>query len=309
MQFPDVNAGLSGDGSPYSFAGIPYMGQPAGQYRRRGCQRYLGCLVSLLILALILSVVSFVGNITVNWGPTVVKVGAHPTLIVESQANDHTSIHIHAGGPSGQMTFQLPRLFNLPFGFPAAYRQTSDAQTIIYDLPINVSGIFDLTVPAQTDLKIDSNNASVLVEGVTGQMTVITNSGSLTVQNCYLTGPSLLRSNSGDLKALQDHLGGSVALDNNNGSLTYQGSLDPAGSYHFTGNGQPITLILPLNTAAHIDATTLNNGSITSNVPGVKAQNASVGLVLHADLGTAPRAQLSLYDNGGSITVNEQGGN
>ncbi len=309
MQFPDPNAGLSGDGPPYNFAGIPYIDQPRGQYRRRGCQRYLGCLVPLLIILLILAGVSFIGNITVSWGPTVIKVGAHPTLIVESQANEHTTIHIHVGDPGGQITLQSPHLFNLPFGFSDAYQKTGDAQTIIYDLPPTVSGIFDFTVPAQTDLKVDSNNASVLIEGVTGQMTVMTISGSLTVRHCNLIGPSLLRSNSGELKALEDHLSGSVALDNNSGSLTYQGSLDPAGSYHFTGNGQPITLTLPLNSAVHIDATTLNSGSITSNIPGVKAENASAGQALHADLGTAPRAQLSLYNNGGNITVNEQGGN
>lgn len=285
------------------------MGQPGSQYRRRGCLRYLGCLVPLVILALVLAMVSFIGNITVSWGPTVIKVGAHPTLVVESQANQHTTIHIHAGGPDGQITLQSPRLFNLPFGFSDTYQRTSDTQTVIYDLPVNVAGIFDFTVPAQTDLKVDTNDASVLIEGVTGQITAITNSGSLTVQRCNLTGPSLLQSNSGDLKALQDHLSGSVTLDNNSGSLTYQGSLDPAGNYHFSGNGQPITLTLPLNSAVHIDATTNSSGSITSNLPGARVQNGTTGPELHADLGTAPRAQLSLYNNGGSITVNEQGGN
>ena len=130
------------------------------------------------------------------------------------------------------------------------------------------------------------------------------NSGTLIVKNSTLIGPSLLRSNSGEIQATQDHLNGSVTLDNNSAGITFQGTLDPAGSYRFTDNGNPIILTLPQNTSVQINASTIN-GSISSNIPGVKAQTATSGFTLQAGLGTTPRAQLTLYNNAGSITINE----
>lgn len=305
MQFSDPNAGLFGDGSPYGNVGLPYRGQRR-RYRGRGC---LGCLIPLFVIAVVLALISFAWDLTINWGPTIIKVGAHPTLVIENVNNPHSQIHIHAAGSKGQIVIQPNRPLNLPFGLSESYQISNDQQTVVYDLGIDVSGIFDIAVPAQTNLKVDANNAALLVEGITGRMTLVNNSGSLTVKNCNIVGPSLIQGNSGEIQTLQDHLNGSVIFDNNSAGITFQGALDPLGNYHFTGNGGSITLTLPQNTAANIDASTLNSGSITSNFPGVKAQSSNNGFVLHANIGATPRAQLTLYNNGGSITVNGQGGN
>lgn len=305
MQFSDPNAGLYGDGPPYANVGLPYTRQWRGRSRGRSC---LGCLFTLLVIVLLLAILSFALNVRLTGGPTLIQVSSRPTLLVESIANPHATIHIHAGGPGGQIAIQAGHPLNLPFGPLENYQESSDHQTVIYDLDPNTSGTFDITVPMQTNLKVDVNNATVIIEGITGKMTLETNNASLTVKNSHILGASLLRSNSGQIQALQDQLSGSVTLDNNSEGITFQGALDPAGSYSFTGNGGAIALALPQNTAAHIDAST-NNGSISSNFPGVKAQQASAGLAIHADIGATPRAQLTLYNNGGSITINTQGGN
>jgi hypothetical protein len=311
MQFSDPNANLFGDGTPYGSPGasspygnmnMPYMGQTVRRRRRRGC---LGCLILLLFVVLLLAGIAFAWNITIIEGPTVIKVGAHPTLIIESASNPRSVIHIHTGA-SGQIAIQPLRPLNLPFGPPETYQVSSDQQTIIYDLAPTLSGIFDITVPPQTDLKIDANDASVLIEGVSGQMALVTNSGLLTVQHCHVQGPSLLRNNSGVINVLHDQFSGSVDIDNNSGDLTFQGGLDAAGTYHFTENGGLLTVTLPVNSAAHIDAST-PNGSIISSLPGTKVQQGASGSELHTDLGTAPRGQLTLYNNGARIMVNEQG--
>jgi hypothetical protein len=309
MQFPDPNAGLFGDGSPYDAPyanpGMPSMGgQPGRRFRRRK-----GCLVSSLVILVILVILGFGFGFgrSIQSGPTVIPVGANPTLVVESISNPHTQIYIHAGGSNRQIAIQPIRPANIPFGLAENYQETSNHQTVIYDLGLNVSGTFDITVPAHTNLQVDGNTATVLVDGITGQMHIETLSGTLIVKQSTLIGPSLLRSNSGEIQATQDHLSGSVTLDNNSAGITFQGTLDPAGSYRFIGNGGALALTLPQNAALQINASTLT-GSISSSIPGVKARASVNGFALQANLGATPRAQLTLYNNGGSITINEQGG-
>lgn len=310
MQYSDPNANQFGYGSPYyspyGNADMPYMG--GGQVRRRG-RRWgclgLGCLTPIVIAVIIFVLLRPGSNGLIHTGPTVIQVGSNPTLVIESASNPHTQIHIHAGANNGQITIQPPSQFHL--GGAENYQETKDHQTVIYDLDLSVSGTFDITVPAHTNLKVNANEANTIVDGITGQMHLETLSGTLIVTNDTLTGASLLRSNSGEIQATGDHLSGNVTIDNNQAGITFQGVLDPANSYHFSGNGGSIMLTLPQNSALQINASTLN-GSINSNIPGARAQTSTIGFTLQARLGGTPRAQLTLYDNGGNITVNEQGG-
>jgi len=244
-------------------------------------------------------------NGLIHTGPTVIQVGSNPTLVVESYSNPHTQIHIHAGANNGQITIQPPSQFNL--GGAENYQETKDHQTVIYDLDYNISGTYDITVPAHTNLKVNANEANAIVEGITGQTHLETLDGTLIVKNDTLTGPSLLRSNSGEIQATGDNLSGNVTVDNNQAGITFQGVLDPTGNYHFSGISGSIVLTLPQNSALQINASTIK-GSINSNIPGARAQTSTVGFTLQASLGGTPRAQLTLYNNGGNITVNEQGG-
>ncbi|HEX7734452.1 MAG TPA: hypothetical protein VF458_06310 [Ktedonobacteraceae bacterium] len=314
MQYSDPNANPYGSGSPYDSpygtpyggnAGMPYMG---GQVRRRG-RRWgclgLGCLLPLVIALVIFAAFGFNFHWSFHTGPTVIQVAPNPTLVVESVSNPHTQIHIHAGTNNGQITIQPPGQFDL--GGQEIYQETKDHQTVIYDLDLNVTGTFDISVPAHTNLKVNAGQAVTIVEGITGQMHLETLSGTLIVKNDTITGPSLLRSNSAEIQATGDHLSGSVTVDNNEAGITFQGTLDPAGNYHFSDNGGALALTLPQNSALQINASTLS-GSINSNIPGVKAQTATSGFTLQASVGGTPRAQLTLYSNGGTITVNEQGG-
>lgn len=310
MQSSDPNANPYGYGSPYDSpygnADMQYL--RGGQVPRRG--RRWGCLglgsLTLIVLAVIIFVLLRPGsNGLIHTGPTVIQVGSNPTLVVESYSNPHTQIHIHAGANNGQITIQPPNQFNL--GGAENYQETKDHQTVIYDLDYNISGTFDITVPAHTNLKVNANEANTIVDGITGQMHLETLDGTLIVKNDTLLGPSLLRSNSGEIQATGDHLSGNVTVDNNQAGITFQGVLDPAGNYHFSGISGSIVLTLPQNSALQINASTIK-GSINSNIPGARAQTSTVGFTLQASLGGTPRAQLTLYNTGGNITVNEQGG-
>lgn len=291
MQFPASNADIYGQ-NPFGNGRNMAAQQRARQSPLRGC---LGCLAPVLILVCLGGVVSILFGVRLIGGPTVIQVGSHPTLIVESDAYsnlviDKPVLHIHAGGPSGQILIYPHHLLGIPFGFPEIYHEASDHQTVIYDYNAqpNATGTFDITVPAQTNLKVDTDNWSVQVEGITGQMVLTSNGGDLTVTNCHLSGPSLLRDNSG--------------------AISLQGLLDPTGTYQLANNSGPITATLPQSAHVHIDAAT-TSGAITSTVPQTKVQQGTSGANLHTNVGTVPRAGLALSNNSGSITINDQGGN
>jgi hypothetical protein len=306
MQYFDPNTGQFGNDPSYGNAGLSnrwgQAGRRFGNRRRRGC---LGCLVPLVVIVMILAVLNLGFGLTLHLGPTTIQVGVNPTLIIESVANKHATVSIHAGASNGQIVIQPVRPLNLPFGLAENYQETSDHQTVIYDLGINTGGTYDITVPARTNLKIDTNDTAILVVGITGTMHLETNSNSLTVKNSTIVGPSLLRSNSGAIVATQDQLNGTIVVDDNKGDITFQGLLDPVGTYSLANNGGAITLTLAQNAAVLATATTMNGGTINSNISGVKAQTTANGFTLQANLGTAPRATLTLSNNGGDIIVNE----
>ncbi len=296
MQFPEQNVNIYGR----SFFGngrnrdMP----PLGMERRRRqnpLRGYLGCLTLLLCLVGISGLASALFGFPLITGPTVIQVSSHPTLIVESETYTDSVINkpvirIHTGEQNGQILIQSHRLLGLPFGFAEKYWESSDHETVIYDyssMP-RATGIFDITVPAQTNLKIDTNSWGVQVEGMTGQMVLTSNGGDLTVTNCHLSAPSLFRDNSG--------------------AISFQGSLEGNGAFQFNDNGGPITATLPQNANVHIDAVT-NSGTMTSHVPQLRVQSNYNGFELHGNIGTTPDAGLTLSNNSGPIVINEQGGN
>lgn len=199
MQYFDNNAVPYG-GNPFGNTNASYTGQRRNFRRLRSC---LGCLTVLLVVLIAGVLISTIFGLTLTGGPTVIQVASHPTLIVESEEYtdsviNRPVIHIHAG-QDGQIVIQPHRPLGIPFGFPEVYQESSDHQTVIYnyDLALNATGTFDIAVPSQTNLKVDTNSWSVQVEGITGQMILTSNSGNLTLNNCHLLNPSLVKSISG----------------------------------------------------------------------------------------------------------------
>ena len=227
MQYFDNNAVPNG-GNPIGNMGAPYMGQQRNFRRLRSC---LGCLTVLLVVLIAGVLISTAFGLMLTGGPTVIQVASHPTLIVESEEYtdsviNRPVIHIHAG-QDGQIVIQPHRPLGIPLGFPEIYQESSDHQTVIYnyDLALNATGTFDITVPSQTDLKVDTNSWSVQVEGITGQMILTSNSGNLTLKNCHLLNPSLVKSISGQKQITQGKFSVLVALGDTSAAIAFQGVL------------------------------------------------------------------------------------
>src|SRR5579872_992834 len=276
-------------GSPNSFSTPPGQGNPftrRASYRRRGRLRgcHVGCLVSLIVLiALLFGGYAAFAHTWAIFGPTTISVNAHPTLVINSQQYaeiDPPVISIHAGTDNSKMIFRVisPGNISLPWNFGiGGYQQNNDSSVIILNGDPVGGRKLDITVPANTDLKVTTNSADISVTGITGQMIFIANGGAITLTNCHVTGTSPLNDNAGAITVTQSTPDGQVTLNNN------QGSIDVA---------------FPQIANFHVNATT-NSGSITSNYPGVQVQNKEI----HADVGNPPRALVTLKTNAGNITL------
>ncbi len=262
----------------YSNAG-PYSYTGQAQYRRRG-----SCLRSLFVFIIVVAVLgiggTFIARNTILVGPTTISVSALPTLVIDSQANngstftrDTTSIHIHAANTGNKIVLQAMNPYGIPLSLsvPIPYDRSNDGSTVIIDVDSLQSSRIDVTVPADTNLKSDTNSKNIEVDGVTGQM-VLTS--------------------------------GPVTFSNNEGPITFNGSIDSSGVYQFQSNSGPIDVTFPRNASFHLDATvnSANNASITTDFPGLSVKNAAI----HANVGSHPRAQVTFYSNGGSIKLHAQ---
>src|SRR5579875_3933424 len=167
--------------------GNPYLNRRPRRGCFPGCFRNLGCLITLAIL-LVLAIGSYT-TFAHSWpifGPTSITVAAHPTLVIESQRYeevDQPAIRVHAGSDAHTMIFQVmsPGNISLPWNFGISnIQQNSDSSVIVLgDDPV-YGRTFDATVPADTDVKIYSNSASINLSGLTGQVDVNSNNASIT---------------------------------------------------------------------------------------------------------------------------------
>ena len=228
---------------------------------------------------------------TNSGGQTVLTVTTHPLIVID---NEKGLIHVHAGAASNKVILQSANgnTTTIP------YTETTDLRSIIiYLSPPNAPDL-NVTVPVTSDLKLYTNDSSITVSGVKGQMNLISNSGTITVTYSTIDTASIINNNSGAITVTNTTLIGNVTLLNNSGTITFNGNVNPNGTYQFKGNGGLVDVTLPRNGAFHIDASA-NNSSVTSSFPGAAVQNGEI----HANLGKLPRASITLYNNNGAVSL------
>ncbi len=221
-------------------------------------------------------------------------VSAHPQIVV---INDTGSLHVNVGSASNQVTIQTTKWIggfgNATDNIQIRYDQNGASNTVNVTVERthvpNISDFshadFDLTVPATADLHLTTNTGEIWSTGVSGQMMLATNTGSITVRQGTFSGDSQITTNTG--------------------SVTFQGAIDPHGSYVFSTNTGSVNVTLPHNAAFHVEAST-DTGSITSDFSGVIVTKIDyTRSEAHGDVGSAPRAMMTLTTNTGSISLHK----
>lgn len=265
---------------------------------------------------------------TLNGGvePQSFSVGSNAVLVIKEQGGD---ISVHPSNtnvitvtPRAHGTLTAPN----PQNVKILYTHTSDAQghdqiTVSTD-PWFSNTDFSVTIPSTTSTQITldagsidvhaghgltastssgsialdnlqgpvdarTSSGDITASALSGPLTLITSSGSIRLRQ--ITGQLDARTSSGDVLVSESVLSGNSLLQTQNGSVRFDGSLDPHGSYTMQTTSGDVDLALPANAAFSLSASTGSGG----------IQNAFGGSLI----GAAPRAQVSLQTQNGSISL------
>ncbi len=214
-------------------------------------------------------------------------VSAMPRLVI----NDNTgTVTIHTGGSGSQVTIQATKHFQ-SFGSAPAVQYSQNGDTInatvknqnesFLSFGDNVD--FNVTIPANANLDVHMDTGTINVTGVSGAMSLITDTGTITANQDTLSGPSTLKTDTG--------------------SVTFAGSIGSSGSYQFLTDTGSVNATLPANSSFHVEAST-DTGSINSDFSEVNVQKQDVtGSTARGDVGSNPGATVTLKTNTGSINL------
>jgi DUF4097 and DUF4098 domain-containing protein YvlB len=141
------------------------------------------------------------------------------------------------------------------------------------------SGVdFDVTVPIEARVQVDTSNGTIDIEGIEGTILLDTSNGAIDVYDATgslvadtsngridvvsFTGDLRLDTSNGDIRI--DDFAGAVDAETSNGSIDYSGTPTSGGNRLHTSNGS-ITVRVPQHASIAFDATT-NSGKIRSGL-------------------------------------------
>ncbi|HLL80342.1 MAG TPA: hypothetical protein VKT25_12630, partial [Ktedonobacteraceae bacterium] len=176
------------------------------------------------------------------------EVAMQPKVIIR---NDFGAIRVHAGdgqeGQEGQQVIistikQGRGLLGNPANASIHYEQNKEknrisvrARTDWYMLARQQID-FDVTVPRLSDLEIKTDAGFITITGVHGQVNCASDAGVVRVKDAMLRGDSRLKTDAG--------------------TVTFDGSLDPQGSYSMTTDAGNVSVTLPAQSSFKLDART-----------------------------------------------------
>ncbi len=272
----------------------------------------------VIILVLLIALAGAAFGATSSWtsagSSTITRtfpVGVPARLMVNT---GNGTIHIH----TGSATTVVVQVTKQGGGFGGADPQITMNQTDSTTVRIETRsppGFFlgfrsidiDVTMPSASSLQLQNGSGGIQIEGINGQVNAETGSGSITVADLSgqitlntgsgeltatsITGQANLRTGSGSLTVSQAHLKGTSLLHTGSGSITFDGSLDPNGTYCFETGSGAVNLTVPASSALSLDLHT-GSGSITNSFGS-------------NETGGAPRAKVFVQTGSGSITINK----
>jgi len=262
----------------------PYTGPEPGQmqggnfrqrpYRRRGRGPWFWIILAIIIISLMSGGFGSRGGFDFGrdrFGNAPIEkpqdflVSGQPTIVI-NDTNGNVQVNV---GKNNDVVIQPINGNNL-FGNPNSIQPniSQNGNTINASVPDGQQGSVDftVTVPQGANLQLQTDSGDITVNGVDGQMTLATNSGSINASNDVLNGSSTMTTNSGDIR--------------------FDGTVGTSGTDQFLTSSGSVDLTLPSTSAFHLDATT-NSGSI--DIPGVNANSS--GTKASGDVGVGSQVQ------------------
>ncbi|HLQ10319.1 MAG TPA: DUF4097 family beta strand repeat-containing protein [Ktedonobacteraceae bacterium] len=216
------------------------------------------------------------------------SVGAQPKIIIKDNAG---TIRVHPGGEEYQVVVQATKRKRILIGgeIEVHYDQNTAKNSITVKADNGWPFIgskwvdFDITVPRNADLELKTDAGTITVNGINGQMSCITDAGTVKVTDAWLRGNSKLKTDAG--------------------TISFSGALDPSGSYQMTTDAGTVSVTLPPDASFRLDAKT-DVGSINSDFPLTIQPNFPGGKA-RCDIGLPPYPSLKLRTDVGSISIRQ----
>jgi hypothetical protein len=226
--------------------------------------------------------------------PQLFNVSAQPTLIITDVSG---TVHIHTGD-TGQIIVQSQGLNDARSKFSGAQSNYDPESNTVNINAQSQSGFpfdnnnadLEITAPAASNIQVQTVSGNIEVDGVNGQLTLNTGSGTVTAND--VSGQMTVNAGSGDVRVSGKLQQGQSILKTDSGDITFNGVIDPQGSYLFeTGSGD-VNLSLPNNSSFSLNTKT-DSGEVSNDF-----RDATVG--------SNPHAQLSINTNSGSIKLQRE---
>jgi len=184
----------------------------------------------------------------------------------------------------------------------------------IYDSVNNVLNVygnlcgFTLSVPANTNLHLSGNDATLSVTGVTGKLELDNNAGDINIDGSTLLAGSVINNNAGNITITNSHLMPEVKVTSNSSpihivSSTINGAALSSGQYqieHCT-----LTGTIQIGESAQVQDSLLSNATITASDQSVKFINSRVNGFAKITGGGEFTGALT---RGSSLTIIDHGG-
>lgn len=307
---------------------MPGMARPPQQTNRS--LRWLG--VSVIMLVVIFGGL-FSASLLLTHDITTTKaftVGDAPKLVLTAHSSD---IHI-VRGPTNQITVvtrqqtfvgdnnQVPVHYDLSADTNTLTMTTDEQNPVTIGFGINRGIDFEVTVPQQTILSVQTSSGDITALGIEAPMSLTTSSGDITtdggsgqvtltatsgdIKASNLSGQMTLSTRSGDVTAINANATGSSSFQTSSGDVTFQGTLADGGSYTFHTSSGDVDMTLPGTAAFEFQAYT-QSGDITSDFEEIAINSHSSQASALGTVGQKPAnanyAQITAQTNSGDIRL------
>lgn len=255
------------------------------------------------------------------------NVGSRPGLVLTNNSGD---VHI-VSGPAGQITVVARQRVFIGSNDPLPVQYTLDSvgdtltvsadNTATFVVFSGSSGIdFDVTVPSQTILNVQTSSGDITAQGVTGKMFLTTSSGDITtnggsgqitlgtdsgdIHASNISGQMTLTTSSGSITATNASASGASIFQTDSGDIHFSGSLADTGTDRLKADSGSITLTLSNDTAFQVQAST-DSGNIHSEFAGVNVSRGdSSGASAIGRVGSGSSfAQVTIQTDSGDINL------
>jgi len=225
------------------------------------------------------------------------KVGAHPTIIVDSSGG---SVEL-AAGAAGSVHVDVQRQADSEDQarkLEVQLKQEGNTIRISYkhkSFGWHDSGSvrFSITAPADAKLDVDTGGGSVGARGFSGGIKVETGGGTIDIDSA--SGAVDLRSGGGGIEVR--HMNGSVEVSTGSGSVRVEGTL--SGKNRIETGGGSIHVAIPEASKLAVDAST--GGGSAHNDFGLASERHSGSF--HGTIGDGSGGSLEIHTGGGSIRL------